>query len=60
MTSDVQEVTVHRPFAFLERQCHEMCRVQIHHVVVYTLLHERMKCLCFVDRELTFRFKQIR
>lgn len=36
MTSDVHEVTVHRPFAFLEQQCHEMCRVQIHHVAVYT------------------------
>ena len=36
MTSDVHEVTVHRPFAFLEQQCHEMCLVQIHHVVVYT------------------------
>ena len=36
MTSDVHEVTVHRPFAFLEEQCHEMCCVQIHHVVVYT------------------------
>ena len=36
MNSNVQEVTVHRPFAFLEQQFHEMCRVQIHHVVVYT------------------------
>ena len=36
MTSDVYEVTVHRPYAFLEQQCHEMFRFQICDVVVHS------------------------
>ena len=48
MTSDVYEVTVHRPYAFLEQQCHEVFRFQIFQIMC------RCK-VCFIDRELTIK-----